>query len=248
MILAPVHHAAGFLHGDVVEREQGTVFAHCPELVGCHDRLYDIRDLPLHVALRYVHPAERVVGTELAAVSRVQPVLLFQLGGDALAAPVDEVTVEPPAVFVHIDGNDVQVVAVDVLVLEYKIRLVAVTQPVEILACELFQLRIGQMVVGVRIERNVDDLITRAHLLRHEALEIPLGTCHVHPSVAVVKNPVHGKEPAFTLIHFQTVVGECAVQRCPHAYLRDHLSSNSLESSTTCCVRAASSLVHCSSL
>ncbi len=97
MILAPVHHAVGFLYRDVVEREQGTVFAHCPELVGCHDRLYDIRDLPLDIALRYVHPAERVVGTELAAVSRVQPVLLFQLGGDALAAAVDEVTVEPPA-------------------------------------------------------------------------------------------------------------------------------------------------------
>ena len=114
VILAPVHHATGFLHGDVVEREQSAVFAHCLELVACHDRLGYIRYLPLDIALRYVHPAERVVGTELAAVSRVQPVLLFQLGGDALAAAVDEVTVKPPAPFVHIDGNDVQVVAADV--------------------------------------------------------------------------------------------------------------------------------------
>ena len=82
------------------------------------------------------------------------------------------------------------------------------------------------------------------YLLRHEPLEIPLGTCHVHPSAAVVKDPVHGKEPAFALVHLQTVVGECAVQRCSHAYLRDHLSSNSLESSTTCRVRATSSSVH----
>ena len=125
---------------------------------------------------------------------------------------MDEVTVKPPAPFVHIDGNDVQVVAADILVLEYKIRLVAVTQPVEILACELFQLRVGQAVVGMRIERNVDDLVPRAHLLRHEPLEIPLGTCHVHLSAAVVEDPVHGKEPAFTLVHLQTVVGECAVQ------------------------------------
>ena len=244
MILASVHHAVRFLHRDVIEREQGAVFAHRLELVGCHDRLGYIRYLPLHVALRCVHPAERIVGTVLPAVSRVQPVLLFQLGGDALAAPVDEVTVKPPAVFVHIDGDDVQVVAADVLVLEYKIRLVAVTQPVKILACELFQLRVGQAVVGMRIERNMDDLVACAHLLRHEPLEIPLGTCHVHPSAAVVEDPVHGKEPAFALVHLQTVVGECAVQRCPHAYLRDHLSSNSLESSTTCRVRATSSSVH----
>ena len=180
----------------------------------------------------------------LPAVSRVQPVLLFQLGGNALAAPVDEVTVKPPAAFVHIDGDDVQVVAADVLVLEHEVRLVAVAQPVEILACELFQLRVGQAVVGMRIERNVDDLVPRAYLLRHEPLEIPLGTCHVHPSAAVVEDPVHGKEPAFALVHLQTVVGECAVQRCPHAYLRDHLSSNSLESSTTCRVKATSSSVH----
>ena len=94
------------------------------------------------------------------------------------------------------------------------------------------------------IEGNVDDLIPSAHLLRHEALEVLLGTGYVHMSAAVVENPVYGKEPAFALIHFQAVVGECAVQRCSHAYLRDHLSSNSLESSTTCRVRATSSSVH----
>ena len=33
VILAPVHHATGFLHGDVVEREQSAVFAHCLEPV-----------------------------------------------------------------------------------------------------------------------------------------------------------------------------------------------------------------------
>ena len=125
---------------------------------------------------------------------------------------MDEITVEPPAVFVHIDGNDVQVVAADVLVFEHEVRLFTISQPVKILACELFQLRVGQAVVGVRIERNMDDLVPRAYLLRHEPLEVPLGTCHVHPSAAIVEDPVHGKEPAFALVHLQTVVGECAIQ------------------------------------
>ena len=132
--------------------------------------------------------------------------------GDALAAAVDEVTVKPPAPFVHIDGNDVQVVAADVFVLEHEIRLVAVAKPVEILACELFQFRVGQTVVGVRIEGNVDDLIPSAHLLRHEALEVLLGTGYVHMSAAVVENPVYGKEPAFAFVHLLPVVGKRTVQ------------------------------------
>ena len=212
MVLAPVHDAVGFLHSDVVEREKGTVFAHRLEPVACHDRLDDIRYLPPDIALRCVHRAERIVGTVLPAVCRVQPVFLFQLGGDAPAAAVDEIAVEPSSLLVHIDGDDVQVVAADVLVLEHEIRLVAVAQPVEILACELFQLHVGQAVVGVRIEGNMDDLIPSAHLLRHEALEVLLGTGYVHMSAAVVENPVYGKEPAFAFVHLLPVVGKRTVQ------------------------------------
>ena len=156
--------------------------------------------------------AERIVGTVLPVVCRVQPVYLFQLGGDAPAAAVDEIAVEPPSLLVHIDGDDVQVVAADVLVLEDKVRLVAVAQPVEILACELFQLHVGQAVVGVRIEGNMDDLIPSAYLLRHEALEVLLGTGYVHMSAAVVENPVYGKEPAFAFVHLLPVVGKRTVQ------------------------------------
>ena len=118
VILASVHHATGFLHSDVVEGEQGAVFAHCPELVGSHHRLDGVRHLTLHVSLRGIHLAQGIVVTVLPAVGGVQTVLAFQLRGDALAAAMDEILVQPPAILVHIDGDDMQVVAVDVLMFE----------------------------------------------------------------------------------------------------------------------------------
>ena len=58
----------------------------------------------------------------------------------------------------------------------------------------------------------MDDLIPSAHLLRHEALEVLLGTGYVHMSAAVVENPVYGKEPAFAFVHLLPVVGKRTVQ------------------------------------
>ena len=247
VILAPVHVATGFLHRDVVEGEQGAVFAHRLELVGRHDRLGGVRHLTLHVALRSIHFPQGVVMAVLPAVCGVQAVLAFQLGGDALAAAVDEVLVQPPAPLVHIDGNDVQVVAVDVLVLEDKKGLVAVAQLFQILPRKLFHLHVRQAVVGMRIEGDVDDLVPCTHVLRHIAPEVLHGTGDVHPSAAVVEDLVHGEELALALVHLQSVVGECAVQRRAYIDFCDHLPSNSLDSSMTWRINAASSFVHCSS-
>ena len=83
-----------------------------------HHRLDGVRHLTLHVALRGIHLAERIVVAMLPAVGEMQAVLAFQVTGNLLAAAVDEVLVQPPAPLVHIDRDDVQVVAVDVLVLK----------------------------------------------------------------------------------------------------------------------------------
>ena len=224
VILAPVHVATGFLHRDVVEGEQGAVFAHRLEPVSRHDRLGGVRHLTLHVALRNVHFPQGVVMAVLPAVGGVQAVLAFQFGGDTLAAAVDEVLVQPPAPLVHIDGNDVQVVASDVLVFEDKKRLVAVAQLFQILPCELFHLHVRQTVVGMRIEGDVDDLVPCTHVLRHIAPEVLHGTGDVHPPAAVVKDLVHGKQLPLTLVHLHAVVGERAVQRRSYRDFCDHLS------------------------
>ena len=64
----------------------------------------------------------------------MQCVLLFQFPADTVAAALEQIPLEPFPVLVHVDCHDVQVVAVDVLVLENKIRLVAETEFFQILA------------------------------------------------------------------------------------------------------------------
>ena len=81
----------------------------------------------------------------------MQAVLLFQFLADTVAAAVKEIPVEPFPVLVHIDRHDVQVVAVDVLVLENKVRLVAKAEFFKILAGDILQLHIGQHIFRVRI-------------------------------------------------------------------------------------------------
>ena len=73
----------------------------------------------------------------------MQSVLLFQFPAHTVAAAVEQIPVEPFPVLVHVDRHDVQVVAVDVLVLEYKIRLVSETAFFQILAGDILQLNIG---------------------------------------------------------------------------------------------------------
>ena len=225
VIFPSARHATRFLHRDVVEGKQGAVFAHRLELVGSHHRLDCVRHLTLHVALRGVHLAEqRIVFTSLPAVGRVQTVLAFQFRSDALAAAVDEVLVQPPAPLVHIDRDDVQVVAVDVLVLENQIGLVAVAQLLQILPREAFHFHVRQAVVGMRIEGDVDDFVPCADILRHVPSEILFGTGDIHPSAAIVEDLVHGKQLSLALVHLHAVVGQRPVQRRAYTDFCDHLS------------------------
>ena len=64
----------------------------------------------------------------------MQPVFLLQLTGDLFATIVVVLVADTFPVIVHPHRHDVQVVAVDVLVLENKIRLVAETEFFQILA------------------------------------------------------------------------------------------------------------------
>ncbi len=74
-----------------------------------------------------------------------------------------------------------QVVAVDVLVLENKIRLVAETEFFQILAGYILQFRIGQRIVRMRVERN----------MQHRLLHLICGGMKVRkPSIALLMSTV----------------------------------------------------------
>ena len=108
--------------------------------------------LLLHVARRSVHFAQRRVKTAVLAFRVMQPVFPFQFAC-YLLAPVKVIPgVYAPAVLVHPDRHDMQMVAVDVLMLENEIRLVAEPHLLQILQCDVLKFCIRQNIVGMRIE------------------------------------------------------------------------------------------------
>lgn len=162
----------------------------------------------------------------------MQTVLLFQFLADTVTATEKESLIEPPAVLVHIDRDDVQVVPVYVLVLENKIRLVAVTEFFQILPCNILKLRVRQNIVRVRIERDMKNWFLHPCTLRHKGEESLHRLADVNISRAVIVDAVGGEQPPFSLVDFLSVVGECAVQGASYTDFCDHFASISLESST----------------
>ena len=103
--------------------------------------------------------------------------------------------------------------AVDVLVFEYHIRLTAITHFFHILTGDVCHLHIRETVVGMRIERDMDDRVTRPDVFGHAVTEVSQQSGAIHPSVPIVENLVGGKELSFACIHLLSVVGKCAVER-----------------------------------
>ena len=66
-----------------------------------------------------------------------------------------ESVIETLAVGIYTQGNDVQVMAVDVLVFEYHVRLTAVTHLLHIFTGDIFHLGVRESVVGMRVERDM---------------------------------------------------------------------------------------------
>ena len=162
----------------------------------------------------------------------MQPVLLFQFPPDAVAATEKEILIEPPAFLIHIDCHDMQMVAVYVLVLDNKVRLVAVAEFLQILACDVLQFRVGQHVVGMRVERDMEYRFLHPRMLRHTGKKALHRLAYVHRPRAVIVDAVGGEQTPFRLVDLFPVVGKRAVQRLSYTDFCDHFASISLESST----------------
>ena len=103
-------------------------------------------------------------------------------------------------------------VPVYVLVLVNHIRLLSVAEFFQILPCDVLQFRIGQHVVGMRIEGNVHHRFLHPCMRRHISLEAVHRTVNIHRPRAVIVDFVGGKELSLLLVNLLPVVGECAIQ------------------------------------
>ena len=168
VILPSAHVAPRFLHRQVIEGKERTVFTHRLKAVLPVQSLHGVAHLFLHIASRCVHLTQGRVKAAASALRIVQPIFLFKLTGDLLAAVVVVLVADTFSVLVHPHGNDVQVVAVYVLVLENKVRLVAEAHLFQILAGYILQFHIGQHILRVRVERDMHHRFLHHHLRRQE--------------------------------------------------------------------------------
>lgn len=178
----------------------------------------------------------------------MQPVALFHVTGDTLAAAEEVVLVQPLALLVHVQRHDVQVVAVDVLMFIDHIRLVAVAELLHVLVCEVFQFHVRELVIGMRIEGDVDNGVACTHVGGHTVPEVVRRPAYVHLSRTRVKNSVGGKELAFVLVNLLAVVGERPVKGVAYTDFCDHRSSNFWVSAMIWRLNSTSSIVCFSSL
>ena len=133
-------------------------------------------------------------------------VFFLHIGGDFLAAPEKKVLIEPLALLVDIDGHYMDMVSVDVLVLVDYERLLSEAEFFQILAGDDFILLLCQSVVGVRIERDVENRLFGLAGLGHEGVEILHHAGYVNLPVCRKNYFVPSQHPSLLLVHFLPVV------------------------------------------
>ena len=155
----------------------------------------------------------------------MQPVFPFKLTSNLLAAVVVVLVADTFPVLIHPHRHNVQMVTVDVLVLEYKIRLVAKTELFQILAGDVLQFRIGQHILRVRVERDMHHRFLHFHLRWQEGVEALHRLADVHLPRTVIIDAVGGEKPPLCLVNLLPVVGNRAVQRAAYTDFCDHFAS-----------------------
>ena len=115
-----------------------------------------------------------------------------------------------------------QVVAVDVLVFEYRVGLVAVTEPCQILLGDGRQLRVAQTVVGMRVQGDMDDGLRRPHLLRHITCEVFRSLPDVEAARPLVEDFICGEQPSLPLVYLLPVVRQRPVKRASYVNFGNH--------------------------
>lgn len=240
--------AFDFVHTYVVQGKQSPELAHGLETVHLQEGFHYIGDLFFQVAFAAVHGGELPVVALLPPFRRMQAVLLFQFFGDCLAAAVLVAVVDFPAGTVHSEGDDMDVPALDVLVLENQVGLVAISQFTHVFlayGCELF---VGEHVVGVRIEGDVDNGLLRPVVGRHPPPEVVHAVADAELPVFGLQDEIGGKHTGMAFVHLGLVVGKGTVKGLSGTYFRNHRLSKVLDSSTILRLNSISSSVDFSNL
>ena len=165
----------------------------------------------------------------------MQSVSLFKVPDDGKASSFGEVAVNALALLVHTDGNNMQMMAIDVLMLDDDIRLVTISHALHILMRHLCQFPVRQPIIRMGIERDVDDRLFRAHMSGHPLLEVCQHLCNIDLTVTVVEHLVSVLQLAFPHIHLVGIILDGTEKGTSDRYFCNHLSLASFANATICC-------------
>ena len=129
--------------------------------------LHSVANLLLDIPCGYIHLLQRAFQALRFPLGRMKSVLLFKFSCDSLATMEIVPLVQTFSVLVHTDRDDVQMVSVNILVLIDHIGLVAVTEFLQIFACDILKIGVGQPVIWMRIEGDMDNGLLRSHCRWH---------------------------------------------------------------------------------
>lgn len=243
VVRAPADFAFDFVHTYVVQGKQGSELTHGLEAVHLQEGFHYIGDLFFQVAFAAVHGGELPVVTLFLPFRRMEVVLLFQFFGDRLAAAVLVAVVDLPAGTVHPEANDMDVPALDVFVLENQIGLVAISQFTHVFLADGRELFVGEHIVGVRIEGDVDNGLLRPVVGRHPPPEVVHAVADAELPVFGLQDEIGGKYTGMTFVHLVLVIGKGTVKGLSGTYFRNHRLSKVLDSSTILRLNSISSSV-----
>ena len=217
MVGASANFPLHFFHTYIIQGKQGTEFAHCAETVKLDQGFDRTGDLPFDVPFGNIYRLQLPLFAFLLTFRRMQSVFLFQKFGNLLAAAVFELVGNLPSLTVDTQGNDVDMMPADVLVLEDKIGLVTVTELLHVFPADFRQLAVGQHVVGMRIEGDVYDRLLGAVMVRHPFEKLPHGFIRTEAPVFGIAEEMCRKDFCPAFIDLVLIVGQCAVQVLTHA-------------------------------
>ena len=170
MIFASVYLTVGLLAFDIIQGENRVILAYGLEFVAHTNHFDSVGNLPFDIT-GGINLSDRHIRSDFLALRLVKIVFFLQLGGDLLAASEKKILIEPLALLVDIDSHYMDMVPVYVLVLVDYEGLLAEAEFLQIFAGEDFKILIGQLIVGVRIERDMKNWLLVLPVLGIKALK-----------------------------------------------------------------------------
>ena len=129
-----------------------------------------------------------------------------------------------PSRLIHCQGHDVQVMPVYILMLIDHERLIAIAHPLDILQCNGGELFIGESVIGMRVQGDMNNGLFRMNLAWHICQKVLHTSRYIVCSIGRTKHFVGLQNLRNTLVYLLSIVRQRPKKGTPVAYFCDHFS------------------------